>query len=89
MANVSISLPESMQRWVLARVEDGSYLDESDYVRDLIRQDQRRSGSESRLIAGLEQGLADAETGRVAPAEAVFDRLERKYRTMNEAGERH
>ena len=31
------------------------------------------------LDASITRGLADAEAGRLTPAAAVFDRLERKY----------
>lgn len=41
-----------------------------------------------RLLEGLDAssggGLPDAEAGRVAPAKEVFDRLERKYRTLGQ-----
>lgn len=82
MASVSVSLPEPMQRWIRARVEDGSYLDESDYLRDLIRQDQRCLLDDEHIAARVAEGLADADAGRVTPADEVFDRLEGKYRAM-------
>ena len=34
------------------------------------------------LDASIMRGLADAEAGRMTPAEKVFDRLERKYGAM-------
>lgn len=34
------------------------------------------------LDAAIMGGLADAEAGRVRPADEVFDRLEKKYRAM-------
>ena len=36
----------------------------------------------ARINAAIARGLADAEAGRVTPAEEVFDRLEAKNRAM-------
>lgn len=36
------------------------------------------------LDASIMRGLADVEAGRTTAAEAVFDRLEGKYRRMSE-----
>lgn len=40
----------------------------------------------ARIDVAITRGLADAEAGRVTPAEAVFDRLEAKYRAMPRTG---
>lgn len=40
MATMNISLPDPMKAWVEAQSADGKYANSSDYVRDLIRQDQ-------------------------------------------------
>jgi antitoxin ParD1/3/4 len=37
---MSFSLPESMREYIDQRVESGSYGNTSEYLRDLIRQDQ-------------------------------------------------
>lgn len=42
MATMNVSLPDPMRKWVESQVESGSYANASDYVRDLIRQDQRQ-----------------------------------------------
>ncbi|WP_420962668.1 type II toxin-antitoxin system ParD family antitoxin [Brucella sp. IR073] len=42
MATMNISLPDPMKEWVEAQAETGRYANASDYVRDLIRQDQVR-----------------------------------------------
>ena len=42
MATMNISLPEPMKRWVEGQADEGRYANSSDYVRDLIRQDQVR-----------------------------------------------
>lgn len=42
MATMNVSLPDQMRKWVESQVESGTYANASDYVRDLIRQDQRQ-----------------------------------------------
>jgi antitoxin ParD1/3/4 len=41
MATMNISMPDEMRRWIEAQIEAGEFANASDYVRDLIRHDQR------------------------------------------------
>lgn len=41
MAQMNISIPDKLKAWVEQRVADGTYASISDYVRDLLRADQR------------------------------------------------
>ena len=63
MATMNISLPDPMRDWVQAQIQAGKYASSSDYVRDLIRQDQERRNQLQRLqqaiTAGLESGMAE------------------------------
>ena len=63
MATMNISLPDPMRDWVQAQIQAGKYASSSDYVRDLIRQDQERRNQLQRLqqaiTAGLESGIAE------------------------------
>ena len=49
MATMNISLPDQMKAWVESQAESGRYSNASDYVRDLIRQDQRRADAIAEL----------------------------------------
>jgi len=40
MATMNVSLPDPMKEWVEKQIGGGLYSNASDYVRDLIRQDQ-------------------------------------------------
>ncbi|MEX1198137.1 MAG: type II toxin-antitoxin system ParD family antitoxin [Pseudohongiellaceae bacterium] len=64
MTTMNISLPESMKDWVEQQARSGRYNNTSDYVRDLIRQDQDRDDRLRRMQAliteGLESGISDA-----------------------------
>jgi antitoxin ParD1/3/4 len=54
-----ISLPESLKEYVRQRVAEEHYSNPSDYVRALIREDQKRRDEERlerMLIEGLESG---------------------------------
>lgn len=54
-----ISLPESMKEYVKDRVEEKQYSNPSDYVRALIREDQKRREEEHlerMLLDGMESG---------------------------------
>lgn len=58
---VSIALPEAMKDFVREQVSAGGYGTASEYVRELIRADQRRKAAEhldQLLLAGLESGPA-------------------------------
>ncbi len=58
MATMNISLPDPMKDWVNAQTTSGRYANASDYVRDLIRQDQERADKVRQLQALIDQGLA-------------------------------
>ncbi|WP_375470787.1 type II toxin-antitoxin system ParD family antitoxin [uncultured Nostoc sp.] len=59
MSNINISLPESMKAFVEEQVTEGGYGSVSEYLQELIVQDQKRKMQEhieELLIAGLESG---------------------------------
>jgi len=56
---MNIALPESMKQFVRERVTAGEYSSASEYVRELIRSDQRRKAEEhidALLLEGLDSG---------------------------------
>ena len=57
MATMNISLPDQMKAWVESRAETGRYSNASDYVRDLIRQDQQRTAAIAELDALIQEGI--------------------------------
>ena len=57
MATLNVSLPDAMREWIDAQVEAGEYANASDYIRDLIRHDQReRDAVRLALIEGEKSG---------------------------------
>ena len=56
METMNIALPESMKQFVQERVSEGGYSSVSEYIRELIRADQKRK-AEDRIDALLLEGL--------------------------------
>jgi antitoxin ParD1/3/4 len=57
MATMNVSLPASMRAWVEAQTESGRYASPSDYVCNLIRRDQARSGKIIAMQRLVDEGL--------------------------------
>ena len=59
MGTMNIALPDAMKHFVQDRVSEGRYSIVSEYVRDMIRADQRRKAEEridALLLEGLDSG---------------------------------
>jgi antitoxin ParD1/3/4 len=57
MQTMNISLPEQLKQFVDAQIASGRYSSVSEYVRELIREDERRKAQdrlETLLLEGLE-----------------------------------
>lgn len=67
MTSINISLPESMKAYLEEQVASGSYGTVSEYIRELIRQDQKRKAEErleTLLLEGLDSSPATAMTAQ-------------------------
>lgn len=78
METMNIALPESMKSFVQEQVTAGGYSSVSEYVRELIRADQRRRTDE-RVDALLLEGLSSGE-----PIEVTPEYWEAKKRKLSE-----
>ena len=67
-ASMNISLPESMKSFVDEQVRSGGYGSASEYVRGLVRRDQKER-AQARLEALLLEGL---ESGEPIPLNAEY-----------------
>ena len=56
MATMNVSLPDPLKDWVEHQVKEGRYANASDYVRDLIRRDQRTLEDRDAIVRGLIEG---------------------------------
>ena len=78
METMNIALPETLKQFVRERVTEGGYGSVSEYVRELIRFDQRRK-AEERIDALLLDGL---NSGESIPVDAEY--WEEKKRKLME-----
>lgn len=53
----TISFTEQHDEWIKSRIASGDYASDSEYVRDLIRKDQRESKRFVSLKSAIEDGL--------------------------------
>lgn len=78
METMNIALPEPMKHFVQERVSEGGYSSASEYIRELIRADQKRK-VEERIDALLLEGLDSGE-----PIPVTKEYWEEKKRKLTE-----
>jgi antitoxin ParD1/3/4 len=66
MTSLNISLPQPLKDFVEERVKDGGYSTPSEYVRELLREDQKRR-AEEKLEALLLESLNSGERIAISP----------------------
>ena len=72
---MNISLPETLKRFVKERTKTANYSNPSDYVRSLIREDQRRLAAEKLW----EQMLAKHATANSGASPARIEKLRTEF----------
>lgn len=69
MTTLNISIPDAMRAWIDEQVASGQYASASDYLRDLIRSDQRdREALRQALIEGERSGESRRSVRQIAAA---------------------
>jgi len=67
MATLNVSMPDAMREWIDAQVGGGEYANASDYIRDLIRHDQRaRDALRLALAEGEKSGRSRRTVSEIA-----------------------
>jgi antitoxin ParD1/3/4 len=84
MTTLNISLPDQMRSFVESQVSKGFYSTASDYIRDLIRDDQKRK-DQAKLESLLLEALEGGDPQEFAPE--FFDRLRERARQAIKAKE--
>ena len=74
---MNISLPEQLRGFVDAQVQGGTYGSASEFVRELIRNEQRRQNQAS-LAAFVQAGIDSGNKGEWATEQ--FDALRKTFR---------
>lgn len=86
----SISLTPDLDEAIQRRVASGAYASQSEVIRAALRalahDEEERKRKLAAVDAAIERGIADADAGRVHPAEEVFADLRTRYKGM--AGDR-
>ncbi len=78
MTSMNVSLPEPLRRFIEAEVARGGYSTASEYIRELVREEQRRKAQDE-LDAKLLDGLkSPARVWTKAEREALRERIERR-----------
>ena len=80
---ISADLGQQLETFVARLVATGRYNSKSEVLREGVRLIQDRETRLAALDASIARALADADAGNTTPAEAVFDRLEAKYRAKD------
>ena len=80
MSTLNISMPDAMKAFVEAQVRTGQFASASDYIRALVREDQKRR-AEQELEAKLLEAL-DSNDFREATPE-LFERLRARVRQLS------
>lgn len=80
---ISADLGKPLEAYIRQLVEKGRYGSKSEVLREGVRLIQDRETRLAALDASIARGLADIDTGRTAPAEDVFKRLEKKYKVAD------
>ncbi|OHV89795.1 type II toxin-antitoxin system ParD family antitoxin [Mesorhizobium sp. ORS 3428] len=79
---ISADLGHRLEDVVNRLVNSGRYNSKSEVLREGVRLVEEREKRLAALDAALAKGMADADEGRIKPAEDVLDRLEAKYKAM-------
>lgn len=66
MTTMNISLPDSMRTFIEQKVAQGGYSTASEYIRQLVREDQKRATQE-RLEALLMEGIESGPSIEITP----------------------
>jgi antitoxin ParD1/3/4 len=84
MTTMNVSLPDTLRDYIEQQVKTGGYGSSSEYIRDLIRQDQKRKAQEhlqTLLLEGLDSGEALPMSDRdwTEIRQAVQDKLHQQH----------
>ncbi len=86
MTSLNISLPGALKKFAEAEARSGGYSTSSEYIRDLLRQAQKRKAQEE-LEAKLIEGLHSGESIEMTEADWQDIRKELRARVAKKNGE--
>lgn len=84
MATMNVSLPDEMKDWAESQTAEGKYANVSDYVRDLIRRDIKRTEGIARFQAMIDEARA-SPTREITDIKAYFEEVKQRNRLKTDA----
>lgn len=81
MTSMNISLSEQMKNWVDAQLESGAYHNVSEYIRDLIRKDQKENAQNAAFVAAINLGRESGVENR--NFKEIIDAAKQKAKSNN------
>jgi antitoxin ParD1/3/4 len=76
MPQINVSVPDGLKDWIDRRIENGRYSSPSDYIRELVREDERRAVRLAALQAAIDEGRS---SGPGRDYKEVFADLRKKH----------
>lgn len=77
----SITVTDRQEQWIRDQIASGEYGNDSEYFRDLIRQDRKRKGQlgalQEAIVEGLDSGIGDRTV------KGVWAEAEKRYRARH------
>jgi antitoxin ParD1/3/4 len=61
MAQINVSLPDGLKKWVDDQVATGRYSSASDYIREVLRADEERAAQLAWLQTEIDKGRASGK----------------------------
>ena len=76
MVKKSISITDQQDQWIKKQLESGHYGNESEVIRDLIRERQLRSEEDAERIAEIRAALIDGERSGLStlPIDEIWEK---------------
>lgn len=84
MATVTISLPDTLKKWIDEKVERGDFASTSDYVRALVRFDRARQSPEELTLDDLRRIVDDSRASGLSTRsiEDIRDEARREAKAL-------
>jgi antitoxin ParD1/3/4 len=60
----TVTLTDQQSEWNKARIAEGGFANDSDYIRDLVRRDQQHRTTLDALRAAIQEGLQGGDSDR-------------------------
>ncbi|MFA9201481.1 MAG: type II toxin-antitoxin system ParD family antitoxin [Cypionkella sp.] len=80
-----MTFPPELQSWIAARVAEGRYIDQADYLRDLVRRDQDNAGLWEEDTARVRRLIEEGEASAVSDVDpfALIESLMAKHKSAD------